>query len=68
MPFLTTLNYLHEGKTGQVKHNGTLSGSFPISYGVMQGYVLAPNLFSIFFGIMLREAKEELSDGIHIRF
>ena len=44
----------HEGQEGQVKHNGSLSGSFPISSGVKQGCVLAPTLFSIFFSIMLR--------------
>ena len=52
-----------EGQQGQVKHNGSLSGSFPISNGV-----LAPTLFSVFFNIMLLEAKEDLPDGIYIRF
>ena len=66
--FLTILRRLHEGQQDQVKHNGSLSGSFPISNGVKQGCVLAPTLFSIFFSIMLREAKEDLPDGIYIRF
>ena len=65
---LTILRQLHEGQQGQVKHNGSLSGSFLTSNGVKQGCVLAPTLFSIFFSIMLREAKENLSDGIYIRF
>ena len=52
----------------QVKHDGSLSGNFPISNGVKQGRVLAPTLFSIFFSIMLREAKDDLPDGIYIRF
>ena len=47
--FHTNLHHLHEGQQGQVKHNGSLSGSFPISNGVKQGCVLAPILFSIFF-------------------
>ena len=51
---LTILCQLHEGQQGQVKHNRSLSGSFPISNGVKQGCVLAPTLFSIFFSIMLR--------------
>ena len=50
-----------------MKHNGSLSGSFPISNGVKQGCVLALTLFSIFFSIMLREVKEDLPDGIYIR-
>ena len=38
--FLTILlklheGQLHEGQQGQVKHNGSLLGSFPISNGVM---------------------------------
>ena len=49
-----------------MKHNGSLSGSFPISNGVKQGCDLAPTLF--FFSIMLREANEDLPDGIYIRF
>ena len=40
--FLTILRQLHEGQKGQVKHNGSLSGSFPISNGSKQGCVLAP--------------------------
>ena len=39
--FLTILRQLHEGQQGQVKHSGSLSGSFPISNGVKQGCVLA---------------------------
>ena len=66
--FLTILRQFHEGHQGQVKHNGSLSGSFPISNGVKQGCVLAPTLFSIFFSIMLREANEDLPDGSYIRF
>ena len=66
--FLIILRQLHEGQQGQVKHNGSLSGSFPISNDVKQGYVLAPTLFSIFFSIMLREAKKDLPDGIYICF
>ena len=66
--FLTILRRLHEGHQGQVKHSGSLSGSFPFSNGVKQVCVLAPRSFSIFFSNMLREAKENLSDGIYIRF
>ena len=66
--FLTILRQLHEGQQRQVKHNGSLSGSFPISNGVKQGCVLAPTLFSIFFSIMLSEVKEDLPEGIYIHF
>ena len=68
LKFLTILRQLHEGRQGQVKHNGSLSGSFPISNDVKQGCILVPTLFSIFFSIMLCEAKDDLPDGIYIRF
>ena len=51
-----------------MKHNGSLSDSFPISNGIKQGCVLAPTLFSIFFSFVHYEAKEDLPDGIYIRF
>ena len=66
--FLTIFLQLHGDPQGQVKHNGSLSGSFPISNGIKQGYVLAPTSFSIFFSTILREAKQDLPDGIYIRF
>ena len=51
-----------------MKQNVSLSGIFPINNGVKQGCVLVPTLFSIFFSIMLHEAKEDLPEGIYIRF
>ena len=66
--FLTILRQLHEGQQGQVKHNGSLLGSFPISKGVKQGCILAPTLFAIFIRIMLCEPREDLPDGIYIHF
>ena len=63
--FLTILRQLHEGQQGQVKHNGSLSGSFPISNGVKLGCVLAPTLFSIFFNVMLRKTREHARRHLH---
>ena len=47
---------------------GLCRAAFPSPNGVKQGCVLAHRLFSIFFSIMLHEAKEDLPDGIYIRF
>ncbi|KAK2573141.1 RNA-directed DNA polymerase from mobile element jockey [Acropora cervicornis] len=66
--FLSILQQLHIGQKGQVKHNGEFSDSFPIENGVKQGCVLAPTLFAVFFSMMLREAKEDLYEGVYIRF
>ena len=66
--FITIFRQLREGQKGQVKHSRSLWDSFSISNGVKQGCVLDPTLFSIFFSIMRREAKEDLPDGIYIRF
>lgn len=66
--FLTILKQLHTGQKGQVKHNRDFSDTFPIGNGVKQGCVLAPTLFAIFFSMMLHEAKEDLHEGIYIRF
>ena len=66
--FLTILQQLHTGKKGQLKHKGELSNLFPIEIGARQGCVLAPTLFATFFAMMLCEAKDDLRDGIYIRF
>eukprot|EP00064_Thunnus_orientalis_P016553 superscaffoldBa00003311_g16619 len=64
---------LHEDQLEQVKLAGSLSDSFPISNGVKQRCVLAPTLSSIFFSMMLHEAKEKIAkdntaDGTYNRF
>ena len=66
--FLSILQQLHIGQKGQVKHNGEFSDSFPIENSIKQGCVLAPTLFAVFFSMILREAKEDLHEGVYIRF
>ena len=61
-------HFFHEGQQGQSKHNGSLSGSFPISNDIKQRCVLAHIFFSIFFSIMFCEAKEDPLNGIYIHF
>ena len=63
--FLTILRQLHEDQQGQVKHNGSLSGSFPISNDFKQGCALAPTLFSIFFNIKLRKPRGHARRHLH---
>ena len=47
---------------------GLCWAAFPISNSVKQGCILAPTLISIFFSIMLCEAKDDLPDDIYISF
>ena len=43
--FLTILRQLHECQKGQVNHNGSLSGNFPISEGIKQDAFWPPHRF-----------------------
>ena len=47
---------------------GHCRAASPFQKNVKHVCVLVPTLFCIFFSIMLREAKEDLPDGIYIRF
>ena len=68
--FLSMIIQLHEEHKGQVRLNGDFSEPFSISYGVKQGCVLAPTLFSIFFSMMLQQAFKGLDDedGVYIHY
>ena len=65
---LAIIQQLHVGQKGQVKHSGEMSDPFPIDNGVKQGCVLSPTLFALFFSLMLKEAMEDVPEGIYIRF
>ena len=41
-----------------------MSAPFPIFNGVKQSCVLAPTLFTIFFGKILKQAAEDLDEAI----
>ena len=68
--FLTMIMELHEGQMGQVRLGNDLSQPFSICYGVKQGCVLAPTLFSVFFSMMLSHAFQDLDDedAVYIRY
>lgn len=48
--------------------DGDFSESFPVTYGVKPGCVLAPTLFSVLFVVMMMFVIEDLEIGVHIRF
>ena len=61
--FITIVHQPHKGQQGQIKHGGKLSYPFRTANGVKQRCTLAPIFFAIFFGMMLKEAKEELTSS-----
>ena len=52
---------------GTLQFNGSTSEPFNISNGVKQGCVLAPNLFGIFFSVLLKHAFGTSRGGIYLR-
>ena len=52
---------------GAVQFNGRSSEPFEIRSGVKQGCVLAPTLFGIFFGLLLKHAFDTTTEGIYLR-
>ncbi len=53
---------------GRVCADGKESDGFEVTAGVKQGCVIAPSLFSLFFAAMLKEATEDMPQGVTIRF
>lgn len=45
----------HDDMRERVQENSDTSGSFPVEYGVKQGCVLTPAMFSILFAAMLTD-------------
>jgi len=61
--FITLICALHDGMVGRVCHQSILSEPFPITGGLKQGCVLAPNCFSLYVAAMLNEVPPS-SPGI----
>ena len=50
-----------------MQFNGSSSEPFEIRNGVNQGCVLAPTIFGIFFGLLLKHAFDTTTEGIYLR-
>ena len=57
----------HTDTKGTVQFDGSSSEPFEIRNGVKQGCVLAPTLFGIFFGLLLKHAFDTTTEGIYLR-
>ncbi|KAG6444869.1 hypothetical protein O3G_MSEX003550 [Manduca sexta] len=66
--FVRLLRLLHDDMACCVTVNDEQSEFFSVTCGVKQGCVLAPTLFSLYFAVVVREAIQQLSEGIRIRF
>ena len=57
----------HTDTKGTVQFYGSSSKPFEIRSGAKQGCVLAPTLFGIFFGLLLKHAFNTTTEGIYLR-
>ena len=56
----------HTDPKGTVQFTGSSSEPVEIRSGVKQGCVLAPTLFGIFFGLLLKHAFDTRTEGIYV--
>ena len=61
------IEYFHTDTKGTVQFNGSSSEPFKIRGDVTQGCVLAPTLFGIFFGMLLKHGFDTTTEGIYLR-
>ena len=57
----------HNDTKGTVQFNGSFLEPFEIRSGIKQGCVLAPTLFGIFFGLLLKHVFDTTTEGIYLR-
>ncbi|BHF77104.1 hypothetical protein SprV_0502020600 [Sparganum proliferum] len=66
--FIQMVSQLPDGMMARVRENETVSEAFALTNGVKQGYVLAPNLFSLMFSAMLADAYRDERPRIRIAY
>ena len=65
--FVNLIRQFHDDMAGQVLSDGEASEPFSISNTVMQGCVLAPILFNLFFSCALNHAIRDLEQRVYLR-
>ena len=66
--FITIIEQFRNGMHTMVQDDGKSSVAFPVTNGVKQRCVLAPNLFSIMFSVMLFDAFSGSNNEINIQY
>ena len=66
--YIAMVRQFHDGMHARVQNNGEYSEPFPVTYGVKQGCVMAPTLFSLMFSAMLTDAFQDVDAGFQIRY
>ena len=64
--FVKIIQELHDGMAGAVSIGGSTTDPFEISYGLKQGCVLAPTLFTLFLAALLSTVSEHINTGVFI--
>ena len=65
--FVNLIRQFYNDRAGQVLSDGEASEPFSISNAVMQGCVLAPVLFNLFFTCALNHAIRDLEQRVYLR-
>ena len=65
--FLNIISSFHEEMKSTVVFDGWTSDPFDIQSRVKQGYVLTPNIFGIFFAVMLKHAFGTATEGVYLQ-
>ena len=66
--FINIVRQFHDGMHARVQNNGESSVVFPITYGVKQGCVLVPTLFSVMFSATLFDQFSGSDNGIDFQY
>ena len=63
---LSIVRSFYDDIMSTVQFDGDVSAEFGIKSGVKQGCILTPNLFGIFFALLLRHAFKRSTDGVYL--
>ena len=66
--FIAMVRQFHDSLQARVQNDGEFSEPFEVTYGIKQGCVTAPTLFSMMFSTMLMDAFQDSDTGFSITY